>query len=358
MIGDMHESPINPQHRGRGAHMSNVHGWNMPHSFSSLHEEHTACRTACGIFDISHMGKFHIGGSGALEWIESVLSNTATDCPDGCGQTSFLLRENGSVMDRLLLFRENDHSLYLLGHAARAGCTFACLLYLATGSALQLQDMTRRRSGMALSGPDAERIIWRVLPGVSLPGDMEIRHLKSGGDEVIITHAGIIGGSSYEIWVPAASGIRYYEQFISLGAVPCGTATQDYLRHEAGIADAELDLRQGRTPIQAGLGCYCSPHKDYPGAERLRLQRLQAPLLRLVSMECKARYRVPLGGDSVTDGAGLVVGSITSASYTPDAKGHLALAYLLRRLCSPGSKLYVLMQGHSIPAVVRQQTIR
>lgn len=358
MIAVMHESPINPQHRGRGAHMSNEHGWNMPHSFSSLQEEHTACRNACGIFDISHMGKFHIGGSGALDWIEGVLSNTAADCPDGGGQTSFLLRENGSVIDRLLLFRENSHSLYLLGHAARASSTFACLLYLAAGSSLQLQDMTRRRSGMALSGPDAERIVQRVLPGAALPGVMGISRIKSGGDEVIITHAGVVGNNSYEIWVPAASGIRYYEQFISQGAVPCGTATQEYLRQEAGIADAELDLRQGRTPIQAGLDCYCSAHKEYPGAGRLRLQRLQAPLLRLVSMECESLYRVPIGGDSVTDGAGLVVGSVTSGSYTPDSKGHLALAYLLRRLCRPGSKLYVLMQGHSIPAVVRQQTIR
>lgn len=354
----MHESPLTPQHRKRGAHMGNEHGWNLPRYFSRPGREYAACRSGCGIFDLSHTGKFHVGGEGAAEWLEGLLSNRVADCIDGGGQTTFLLRENGSVIDRLMLFRESARSLYLLGHAARAGSTYAALSYYLSGASLQLQDMTHRRCVMALCGPLAADVLQRVFPSLQMPAAMGIS--RCGADnigEVIVTHGCVTGCEGYELWVPAAAGIRFYENCILRGAVPCGTATQEWLRIEAGIADAERDLRHGKTPAQAGLERFCDADKDYPGAGRLRIQRLTAPLLRLAAMDCEPRYRVPAAGDAVTDEAGHPVGSVTSAGAHPCKQQHLALAYLLRSTGVPGTRLYVLMQGHCVPARVLSRDI-
>ena len=354
----MHESPINPLHRKRGAAMTNEHGWNMPLHFSNLAEEHEACRSGCGAFDLSHLGKFHLGGRGAAEWLESVLSNSGKACHDGSGQTTFLLRSNGSIIDRLLMFRENDRSIFLLGHAARASTSYEWLRYHCPTPSLRLQDMTHRRSGIALVGPQAVEVLHRLLPTVELPPPMEMRRIRLPEDELFITHAGITGTDGYELFMTASAGIRYYDGCIHCGAVPCGCATLECLRLEAGIADAERDLRQNRTPVQVGLDCYCDRQKDYPGAERLRIQRCSKPLLSLAALDCAAQLRVPAAGDAVTDVAGHTIGSITSATALPEGHTHLAFAYLLSRLCRPGTALYVLMQGRAIPACVRNLTIR
>jgi glycine cleavage system aminomethyltransferase T len=39
--------------------------------------EHLATRKQAGLFDVSHMGRFQIGGSGAVEFLQRVLTN---DC--------------------------------------------------------------------------------------------------------------------------------------------------------------------------------------------------------------------------------------------------------------------------------------
>ena len=36
--------------------MSPFGGFDMPIQYSSIEEEHRAVRTACGVFDVSHMG--------------------------------------------------------------------------------------------------------------------------------------------------------------------------------------------------------------------------------------------------------------------------------------------------------------
>ena len=41
-------------------------GWDMPVQYSGIKHEHHAVRTAAGMFDISHMGKFFFAGAGGV----------------------------------------------------------------------------------------------------------------------------------------------------------------------------------------------------------------------------------------------------------------------------------------------------
>jgi hypothetical protein len=51
-------------------------GWNMPVEYSGIAKEHTAVRTAAGLFDVSHMGEFRISGPQALDLIQFVTATT------------------------------------------------------------------------------------------------------------------------------------------------------------------------------------------------------------------------------------------------------------------------------------------
>ena len=39
----------------QGGKIVDFHGWALPVQFSGILQEHKAVRTACGIFDVSHM---------------------------------------------------------------------------------------------------------------------------------------------------------------------------------------------------------------------------------------------------------------------------------------------------------------
>ncbi|MBQ8517972.1 MAG: aminomethyltransferase family protein [Akkermansia sp.] len=349
----MNESPINPLHRKRGAQMGAEHGWYMPQQFTNLAEEHRASRAACGLFDISHLSKIRVVGNGALAWLEGLLSNRISRCLDGFGQHTLLLRDDGSIIDRLILFRESAGRFFLLGHASMEQTVLDWLHRHRPDGPLEVQNLTRKRSGIALSGPDSIRILRRVLQSRELPPPMGILRTMLMGEELILTHAGIAGRPGYELFCPAASGIRFYEDFFRAGATPCGSSTRETLRLEQASPDTAHDLRHANTPVRAGLECYCDLTKNYPGSETLHAQRMEGTPKMLAALECETKEATPRRGDSVTDEDGHTVGSITSGAFSPGLGHSVALAYLLNRLCRPGTHLRIRMRGQSVPAIVR-----
>jgi hypothetical protein len=69
-------------------------GWNMPVQYTGIIDEHNTVRSACGVFDISHMGQFLVSGEGATEWLNSMFTNNLNKLVDGMGQYSIMPLEN------------------------------------------------------------------------------------------------------------------------------------------------------------------------------------------------------------------------------------------------------------------------
>ena len=65
------------RHVAAGAKMVEFAGWEMPVRYASELDEHRAVRTAAGLFDVSHMGEFHVSGSGALDFLQRMTPNTS-----------------------------------------------------------------------------------------------------------------------------------------------------------------------------------------------------------------------------------------------------------------------------------------
>ena len=56
------------EHVALGANIVDFHGFELPIWYSSISEEHLACRSSAGLFDVSHMGSFRFSGVGVKEW--------------------------------------------------------------------------------------------------------------------------------------------------------------------------------------------------------------------------------------------------------------------------------------------------
>jgi len=80
--------------------------------------EHRAVREHVGIFDVSHLGKASISGEGALDFLNSQLSNDLSLISDGQAQYNLLLDENGGVVDDLIVYRKSGNELFIIPNAA------------------------------------------------------------------------------------------------------------------------------------------------------------------------------------------------------------------------------------------------
>src|SRR5438552_18988789 len=92
-------------HKALGARLIPFSGWEMPVEYSGIAKEHTAVRTAAGLFDVSHMGEVEIRGREALNLIQFVTTNDARRLMAGQAQYSAMAYPHGTVVDTLLINR-------------------------------------------------------------------------------------------------------------------------------------------------------------------------------------------------------------------------------------------------------------
>ena len=106
--GAQKTTPLYDEHVRRGVKMVSFGGWFMPVQYTSIVEEHRAVRNNIGIFDISHMGQLIFDGSGARDWLNTMLTNNIDKLDVGTGQYTFLLNDAGGIIDDLIAYRIGD----------------------------------------------------------------------------------------------------------------------------------------------------------------------------------------------------------------------------------------------------------
>lgn len=356
MMGSMNESPLNPLHARLGARMAQKDGWNMPHSFRNLMEEHLAARSACAIFDISHISKFLVRGNGALAWLETQLSQKLADCQDGASTHTLLLDGHGKIIDKMALLRESAGSFYLLGHAGVEAQVSAWLHTHKTNASLEIRNETNRWCAMALMGPHCEQVLYRVLRGcVELPGMQRFMRFFYQNHELILGRLGLHEEAEsermYEFFCPAVAGISWFESFMGAGAQPCGASTRESLRLERGCVAVGSEITRQSTPAEVGLASLCS-------VKNLTATEGDAPKPRevVVHLRCVEPGRiVPEPGSAVRDSIGSTVGHITSAAFSPTHDSVVAMALIATPLAQNGMHLVVMVQGRPVPAVVMKE---
>ena len=65
--------PLHLVHEHLGAHFTDFAGWSMPVRYTSEIAEHTAVRSAAGLFDLSHMGELELNGPEAGAALDHAL---------------------------------------------------------------------------------------------------------------------------------------------------------------------------------------------------------------------------------------------------------------------------------------------
>ena len=104
----MERTPLYDWHVANGARMVDFAGWSMPVQYTSIVAEHTATRAACGMADISHMGRLRFEGPGAEEFLAGLLTRRVGDLRPGQIRYSLVTNEQGGILDDVLVGYYHD----------------------------------------------------------------------------------------------------------------------------------------------------------------------------------------------------------------------------------------------------------
>ena len=113
-MSELKRTQLYDAHVAAGATLVDFGGWEMPIQYpTGIVAEHLYCRSDCGIFDVSHMGRLDIEGPENVKFLQHVLSSNVLALDVNQSQYALIPDEKGCVIDDVYLYRFEE-SKYLL----------------------------------------------------------------------------------------------------------------------------------------------------------------------------------------------------------------------------------------------------
>ena len=348
-------TPLHALHVELGARMVPFAGYDMPVQYpAGILAEHTACRTAAALFDVSHMGQLRLEGDDAATALETLVPMDVQGLGVGKQRYALFTNEQGGILDDLMITRRENDLLLVVNAACKEADTAHLQRHI--GGRCRVVPMPERAL-LALQGPKAVDALARLAPGVRALTFMTGGAFTLEGADCYLTRSGYTGEDGFEISVPAEAAERLARALLAQPEVqPAGLGARDTLRLEAGLCLYGHDIDTHTTPVEAGLTWSIQKVRraggqragGYPGDAVIDAQLASGP----------ARKRVGLVGldrTPVREGAPLVaadgrsVGRVTSGTVGPTIKQPIAMGWLETALAAAGTEVFAEVRGKRVP---------
>lgn len=353
MDSNLKLSPLHEEHLKLGARMVPFAGWQMPVQYEGIMPEHKNVRSDLGVFDISHMGQFFVSGETASEWLDSLLTNNVASLAVGEGQYTFLLNDNGGVIDDLIVYRQDQTSYFLVVNASMIDEDFAWMSeHGGSDPAIDFQNLSDDYAGLAIQGPNSVKAFESLVPGATLPERFCMGQFSVGDESIIVCRTGYTGEDGYELFSTAKTGPAWWAKCLAAGAKPTGLGARDSLRLEKCYPLNGNDLAPDLSPLQAGMGFAVDLEKsDFIGKSHLVQQKADGLPKRLVAIRQTEKSPPPRPGYEVYSGD-QHVGTLSSGGVSPILGCGISLAYIEAGYNKIGTDLDVEIRGKRFAATV------
>ncbi|MFZ6030841.1 MAG: glycine cleavage system aminomethyltransferase GcvT [Chloroflexota bacterium] len=350
----LRRTPLFDLHKSLGARTVPFAGWEMPVQYTSIVEEHLACRSAAGLFDVTHMGVYQAEGPDAAVFLDSVCGNDIGLLAVGESCYTHFLDPDAHVIDDLLVYRRAQEKYLVVVNASNDDKNWAWLNAVKDGTVCvdrerpaarafgrgvilrNLRDPNEgaaQRVDIALQGPKSREILLSL--GCDPLTRKRIMALKRtqlceatlAGFDLVVSRTGYTGEKmAFELFVHPEKAAALFEALLKagepLGLKPCGLGARDSLRTEAGLPlyGHEMGAGSGKHGpdlgvAEAGFSLYVKTYKPwFIGREAFIRQEesRQGEVIRFRFTE--KGVRVAHNGDPLLDKRGKVVGFVTSCA--------------------------------------------
>lgn len=332
------------------ARMTAFAGWEMPVQFSGIKQEHAAVRSAVGMFDISHMGKFVLKGDNVLRSLQQLVPSDLGKLSPGKAQYTVFLNSQGGIIDDLIIYDEGEQISLIVNAATTAKDKTWLIDHL---SGVDFQDLSQTHALIAVQGPKAVKTL-QLITDLDLSAIPRYNHARGTvlNHKAFLARTGYTGEDGFEVMVETSAAPDIWQALQEHGAQPCGLGARDTLRLEAAMALYGQDITDKTTPLEGGLSWLVHLDKvpNFIGRDVLAQQKAGGVTRRLVGLQLEgrniARHDYPIVQNDQT------VGIVTSGTLSPTLGYPVALAYVPIDLAKVGTVVNVQIRQKTVPATV------
>ncbi len=334
-------------------------GYTTVDVFTSVEQEYFAIRNSSSLFDLSPMVKYRVSGSGALPFLNRLVTRDVRRLSPGKVAYTVWCNDEGHVIDDGTVFAVAPNE-YLICTAERQLDWFRAS---ALGFDVEIREVTEEMAALAVQGPISCRLLRAVgLAGVERLKPFEHGELTmpraagaaAGRIAMRVSRTGFTGDLGYELWLEPTDAEAVWDALMEAGSPravrPIGSKALNMARIEAGFVLPNLDfvsaahtlyLGTERSPLELGLGWLVDFDKGhFTGRRALLAEAARAPRRRLIGLDVegtKPAHNALLYADRA---GRKEVGSVTSATWSPTCKRNLALAMVQAPYMTTGATLW------------------
>lgn len=352
----MLQTPLIDFHRQAGARLVEFAGWEMPVVYTGILEEHRHTREHGSLFDVSHMGRVEFRGPDAETLLEKLNTRKIGSMSVGQSRYSHMCREDGGILDDVIVSRLEDHFLVVC-NASNREKLLGWWDQQKRSCDVEIIDKTMDTAMLAFQGPEIIETMDKLSP---MPvSDLKRYHFKTGsayGASYFVARSGYTGEDGVEVIIPrhlatmAANMLASATAEIGRPIKPAGLGARDTLRTEASMPLYGHELTEDWDPITAGQGWVVALDKDFIGRDAIAQVKQRGPQKKLCGFEIDHK-RTPRQG-AVIRSAGEAVGVVTSGVSSPTLGRVIAMGFLPPPLAEIGTSVEIEVGSSVLPAKV------
>ena len=229
-------------------------------------QEHQAIRNGAGLFDVSHMGTLEASGPDAADFLDTVATNFVHKLEIGQSHYTYVLDVDGSVMDDIIIYRTGEEKYLVVVNASNQDKIWAWWEAVNNREVIIDRDAPEKVApgpvtlrhlkdpavgadqlvDIAFQGPVSLPVLQRLCrdgaerKALDELGKFHHTPIHVGDIEILASRTGYSGASvGFELFVHPDHALELWEKLLAEGekegVKPCGLASRDSTRTEAGI---------------------------------------------------------------------------------------------------------------------------
>jgi aminomethyltransferase len=324
-------------------------GYTTPTAYTDVELEYFAIRNSCGVFDLTPMTKYRITGPDAQAYLDRLVTRNVSRQAVGQVMYACWCNDVGQMLDDGTIFRLTDNSYRLCSQERHLDW----LLWSAMGFDVRIEDETEAVAALAFQGPTSCAVLRRMgFTGVENLKPYRFDTFGFDAGEIVISRTGFTGDLGYELWVRPELAESLWDRLMAagedFGIRPFGAEALNMARIEAGFIQAGVEFvpaqeviraERCRSPFELGLGWLVDLNKThFNGRKSLVAERRRGSRYHLAKLLVDGNK--PAHNSFIFDRHDKLLGTVTSAVWSPTTKSNLALASLSAPWGQPGDELF------------------
>ena len=348
-------SPLHDRLVARGAHFTEVSGWEAPdwyapagvepvverlswgrHNwFPYWRAEHEAARKGVALFDMSFMSKFLVQGRDAGRLLASISAGPVNGAPGVITYTQWLTDAATLEADLTVTKLDDERFWVVATDTAHRHVETWMQRHINADMAVSVTDVTSGYAMISLQGPNSRRLL-QAVTSVDVSNDAfpyrTAREIDVGLARALCVRITYVGELGYELYVPAEQAITVFDTLVAAGEPLdlrlAGLKALSSLRMEKAYRDYGHDIDNTDNVWEVGLGFAVDLSKPFIGRDAAAAQKAAGPPTRRLAQILVDDAEPLMYHAEIVYRNGDALGYVRAASYGFTLGGAVGLAMI------------------------------